>query len=78
MSELMQQAIAGLKDSEALQTNANDSIWIAHDLLARFHTGNSFQSGIPYIDAEFVTADDAERLKQALLEALKHCSDPTI
>lgn len=78
MSQLVQEAIAGLKDGEALQTNANDSIWIAHDLLARFHTNNDFQSGFAHIDAENVTTDDAEQLEQALLEALDECVAPAV
>ena len=74
MGEIVKKAIEGLKDLEALRANSNDSIWIAGDLLARYHTNNGFKSGFAHIEAEIVTAEDAARLKQALLEALDECT----
>jgi len=76
MGELVQEALDGLQDLEALQENGNDSIWIAGDLLSRFHSNNRFTSGYPHIDAEIVTAQDAAQLKQALLQALEQCASP--
>lgn len=76
MGQLVEEAIDGLTDAGALRENSNDSIWIAGDLLSRFHSNNGFKSGFSHIDAEVVTTEDAERLRQALLHALDECTNP--
>lgn len=78
MGQLVQQAIEGLKDAVALRNNSNDSIWIAGDLLARFHSNNRWKSGFADIDAEVITVEDAEQLKQALLNALEDNEFPAV
>jgi len=74
MGQLVLQAIEGLQDMAALRENSNDSIWIAGDLLSRFHTNGGFKSGFAPIDAETVTDEDAKQLQRALLDALDKCT----
>jgi hypothetical protein len=50
-------------------------IWKASDLLAKFHF-KEYHSGFAEIDDEVVSSDERDRLRSALLEALKRNSDP--
>ena len=71
MGQLVRDTLTQLADVEALENNENDAIWFAGDLLNRFHTDFEWTSAFDFIDAEDVSAEEAEALKQAILEALR-------
>ncbi len=71
MGQLVCDTLAQLADVEAMQRNENDAIWFAGDLLHRFHTNFRWPSAFDFIDAEDVSAEESEALKQAILEALR-------
>ena len=70
MGQLVQQTLADLRDAAALETNSNDAIWFAGDLLHRFHSDFRWPSAFDFIDAETVTPEEAAALQQGILQAL--------
>ncbi len=74
MGKLVQQTLADLRDTAALEAGTNDAIWFAGDLLHRFHSDFRWPSAFDFIDAETVTPAEADALKQAVTAALDNCT----
>ncbi len=74
MGKLVQQTLADLRDIAALESGANDGLWLAGDLMHRYHSQFRWPSAFEFIDAEPISPAEAQELARAVRRAIEECT----